>query len=334
MKKIKYIIKRIIHMDFGNFFHVMNEVHKKSNKNRVSIFFDMIYCGFKYQAGYMDYALFEMYHMNKYERNTVITRGINNSFMVKYNDPKFIHLFHNKVEFNKQFDKYLNRDWLYLNGKNKNEFASFCLKHNQIIVKPVGAQCGKDIEKIDVSERKLKDLYEELIENNQTLIESVATQCKKINDLHPDSINTLRVVTLLGSVVACYLRIGNNHNTVDNFNHGGMVAPVELENGKIIYPAIDKAGNLYEVHPLTKKPIVGLEIPKFDEVIELCENAALEIPQVGYVGWDVCVGKEKCFFIEANEFPGHDIYGLPPHRKNNTGLLPVFKEAEERKFEE
>ena len=120
MKKIKYIIKRIIHMDFGNFFHVMNEVHKKSNKNRVSIFFDMIYCGFKYQAGYMDYALFEMYHMNKYERNTVITRGINNSFMVKYNDPKFIHLFHNKVEFNKQFDKYLNRDWLYLNGKNKN----------------------------------------------------------------------------------------------------------------------------------------------------------------------------------------------------------------------
>ena len=32
MTKIKYIIKRIIHMDFGNFFRVMNEVHRKSKK--------------------------------------------------------------------------------------------------------------------------------------------------------------------------------------------------------------------------------------------------------------------------------------------------------------
>ena len=110
MAKIKYIIKRIINMDFSSFFRVINEVHQKTKKSRFIIFIDMINCGFKYQAGYMDYALFEMYNMNNFERKTIITRGINNSFMVKYNDPKFIHVFHNKVEFNKQFDKYLNRE--------------------------------------------------------------------------------------------------------------------------------------------------------------------------------------------------------------------------------
>ncbi len=321
-------------MDYGRFFKVINEVHKKSKKSRIIIFFDMIYCGFKYQAGYMDYSLFEMYNMNKYERKTVITRGINNSFMVKYNNPKYLHIFHNKIEFNRTFDKYLNREWLELNGKNKKEFADFCLKHKVIMAKPIDSQCGTGIEKIDTTERKLKDLYDELLEDGKRLVEEVAEQCKQLSELHPDSINTLRVVTLLGSVVAVYLRIGNNHNSVDNFNHEGLAVPVEIESGEIIYKALDKSGHLYEEHPLTKKKITGLVIPRFKEVLALCETAALEVPEVGYVGWDVCVGKEKCFFIEANEFPGHDIYGLPPHRTNNLGLLPVFRKAEERKFEE
>lgn len=334
MKKIKYLFTRIFNMDYKNFFKTLNDIYKKTQKNKIILFFDMIYCGIKYQAGYMDYALFEIYNMNKHERKTVITRGINNEFMTKYNDPKYLHLFHNKVEFNKTFQNYINRDWLEINGKNKKAFSEFVKKHPQIIAKPTSAQCGKDIKKIDTTEYKLKDLYDELIENGQTLIEEIAVQCEEINRLHPDSINTLRIVTLLGNVVAAYLRIGNNHNEVDNFNHGGMVVPIDLESGKIIYPAIDKEGNLYEEHPLTKEPIVGLQIPKWEEVKKICEEAALEIPQIGYVGWDVCVGKEKCFFIEGNEFPGHDIYGLPPHRKNNIGLLPVFRASEERKYEE
>lgn len=334
MRKIKYLIKRIFNMNFKEFFNKLNEIHQKSKKNRILLFLDMIYCGLKYQAGYVDYSLFEMYKMNKHERKTVITRGINNEFILKYNDPKYIHIFHNKEEFNKTFQKYINRDWMIITGKNKKEFAEFCEKHKNIIVKPTNAQCGKNIEKINTSEYKLKDLYEELQENGQILLEEIAIQCKTLNELHPDSINTLRVITLLGNVVACYLRIGNYHNSVDNFNHGGMVVPVELEDGKIIYPALDKQGNLYKKHPLTKKDIIGLQIPKWDEVKKICEEASLEVPQVGYIGWDVCIGKEKCFFIEGNEFPGHDIYGLPPHRTNNIGLLPIFRKAEERKYEE
>ena len=91
--------------------------------------------------------------------------------------------------------------------------------------------------------------------------------------------------------------------------------------------------NLYTKHPLTNKDIIGITIPKWKEIKELCETAALEIPEVGYVGWDVCVGKDKCFFIEGNEFPVHDLYQLPPHRNSNIGLLPLFKKAEERKIE-
>jgi glutathione synthase/RimK-type ligase-like ATP-grasp enzyme len=330
MNKIKYLIKRIIGMNYKGFFETINEVHKKNNKNRIFIFFDVIYCGLKYQAGYIDYNLYEMYNMNGSERNTIITRGINNEFIKKYNDPKYMKYFNSKLEFNKKFDKYLNRKWLYLDGSNLKEFQEFCKSHERIIVKPDNASCGKGVELIELKKQNIKKLYNNLIENKQFLVEEVATQCQKINELHPESINTVRVVTLLGSVVVAFLRIGTKDNNVDNFNHDGLVAPIDIETGKINYQAIDKKKNLYTIHPTTQKKIVGLTIPKWQEVKKLCEDASKEIPEVGYVGWDVCVGTSKCFFIEGNEFPGHDLYQLPPHRSSNTGLLPVFKEVLER----
>jgi len=133
--------------------------------------------------------------------------------------------------------------------------------------------------------------------------------------------------------VAAYLEIDDSNNNLDLY-HEKMIAPIDLRTGKIIYPAIDKEEILYEEHPITKEKIIGFQIPKWEEVKKICEEIALEIPQVGYVSWDICVGEEKVFVIEGNEFPSHEIYGLPPHRTNNIGLLPVFRAAEERKYEE
>lgn len=331
MRKIKYLFKRIFSMNYKGFLNTISDIHKKTKKSRLLIFFDVVYCGFKYQAGYIDYNLFEMYSMNKYERSTVITRGINNEIIKKYNDLEDMKIFNDKIKFNKKFNNYLKRDWLEITKNNEKEFIKFCKKHTKFIAKPTQESCGKGVELIDTEGKDLKKIHDELFISKHILIEELVEQNDKLSALHPDSINTLRVVTLKGMVVTSLLRIGNNHNHVDNFNHEGLCAPIEIDSGKIIYKAIDKKGNLYENHPLTNKEIVGFKVPKWNEVKKFCEAAALEIPKVGYVGWDVCVTKDNDIcFIEANEFPGHDLYGLPPHRTNNIGLLPKFKEAMER----
>lgn len=148
--------------------------------------------------------------------------------------------------------------------------------------------------------------------------------------LHPYAVNTCRVITLLKDgivhVIAAYLRIGNG-NIVDNFNSGGMVVPINKETGRIEYPALDKAGNLYEAHPLTGVPIKGFVIPLWDQVLTLVKEAGLIVPQVGLVGWDVCVTKDGPILIEGNDFPGHDIYQLPPHRTDGIGVLPEFEKV-------
>ena len=325
MNKIKYLFKRIFEMDYSRMFKTINDVHKKTNKNRIVLFFDIIYCGIRYQAGYVDYALFEMYNLNGKQRKTIITRGINNSFIKKYNDKESMKMLHNKLEFNKKFYKYLKRDWLELTGNNLEEFKKFCKKNPIFVAKPADGSCGRDVIVVDTKDKDMKALYDELYSTQRVLVEEKVIQCDEIRKIHPSSINTLRVVTLKGKVAACYLRIGNNNNSVDNFNHEGLCVPVDIENGMIEYKAIDKKGNLYERHPITNVKIPGIKIPRWNEVKDFCCKAASEIKEVGYIGWDVCITKDDICFIEANEFPGHDVYQLPPHRKDGIGLLPQFE---------
>lgn len=327
MGKVSYLIKRISKMNYGAMFETVNKVHDKSGKNKVITFFDIIGCGLKYQAGYVDYYQFQMYNMNSKERKTIITRGVNNSICKKYNDPKSIYKFEDKCIFNEIFNDYMNRDWLKLTGDNLDEFKKFIKKHPLVIVKPVGLSCGKGVEKINTKEEDVTKLYKRLMDNTQILVEEVAEQHELLNELYPLSVNTLRVVTLNKEVVTAYLRMGNDGNVVDNFNHGGMVTAINVDTGKIEYPAIDKETNVYEIHPYTNKKIVGVKIPMWDEVKKLCQDACDEVPEVGYVAWDVCLGSKKPCLIEGNDFPGHDLYELPVHKKDHYGLLPRFERA-------
>lgn len=327
MGKAGYLIKRIKNMDFSNMFKTVDLVSKKTGKSKLVIFFDIVNCGIKYQAGYVDYNLYEMYKMNNTERKTVITRGINNDIIKKYNNMNEAYKFEDKALFNHLFDKYMNREWIYLCESSLEDFKKYLKGKKEVIVKPLSLSCGKGVEKINVKDCNVEELYNNLLKSGQTLVEDVAIQNKVLNKIYPHSVNTLRIVTLNKVVVAALLRIGNKGNVVDNFNHEGMVTTIDIESGEIIYPAIDKVGNVYEVHPETNVKIVGTKIPMWDEVKKLCIEACDIVPELGYVGWDVCLGEEKPFLIEGNDFPGHDLYQLPVHRSDNFGMLPQFEKA-------
>lgn len=330
MGRVKYLISRIAQLNYGQMFRKIDEVHEKSGKTKVGIFFDMIYCGVVYQAGYMDYALFEMYNLNRKQRKTVVTRGKNNAFIKRFNDPAYMSKIENKLSFNTLFGKYLKRDWLDLSSADFEKFEQFIRLHPVFMAKPVDGMCGKGIEKITAAEHDTAELFAYLKERRLTLLEEVAIQHPDLMALHPNCVNTCRVITLLKGdtvhVIAAYLRIGNG-KIVDNFNSGGMVVPINKENGRIEYPALDKANNLYEKHPLTGVSIKGFVIPMWDQVIALVKEAGHVVPQVGLVGWDVCVTESGPCLIEGNDFPGHDIYQLPPHRTNGIGVLPEFEKA-------
>lgn len=328
MRDIKYVISRLSRVDYKAMLKKVNSIHKKTGKSRISILLDIKDCAVKYGAGYMDYDLFEMYNLTDEQRETYITRGRNNSLISKYNRKDYAHIFRNKDEFNQKFNKYLKRDWIKVNGTPKEKIMEFMKKHKTFMAKPIDGGCGKGIEKIDTTKHNsLDELYNYLAENHNFELEEVIKQHEEVSKIYPDSINTVRVVTILKDntphVICAYFRIGNG-KYVDNFNSGGMVAPIDEKTGIVQDRAIDKNKWLYEKHPITSEKIKGFKFPEWDKAIKMCKEATKVVPEMAYIGWDVGFSNKGPVLVEANEFPGHDIYQLPEHTPNKIGMMPRF----------
>ena len=326
MKSILYKLKCLKNLNFKNIFNIINNINKKTKKNKIYLFLDMIICSNKYGTGFYDYQEFEFYNLNKKERKTYLTRVKNNAIVKKYNHKEFFNLFDNKYEFNKIFDKYLKRDWLYLND-NYDEFVKFCKNKKDFIAKPVDGCGGTGVEKIKIEQKKLKDIYDNLIKNDQLIVEETLIQHQDMAKLNKSSVNTLRIVTFFDGkethILNAVLKIGNGGVT-DNFSSGSMYTFVK--DGKVIVPAIDRDDNIFEIHPISNVKLVGINIPNFDKVIELVKKCSPIIEQVKYVGWDVAILDNEVALIEGNCYPG--IYQIKPSfLEYKEGLVPIYEKA-------
>jgi len=330
MKRILYLIKRILKMDYKGLFKTVNSVHKKSGIGRTKLFFDVVKCGLKYGAGYKDYELCEWWNLNDSQRATYVTRGINNTIVTLLNNKDFYHILDNKIEFNKTFSKYLGRKWLDMQAATTEDFKAFLQGLDIIISKPSEEACGRGVEKLNVADYPSAEaLFEHLKSINSGLVEEFVVQHEAVAKLYPLSVNTYRIVTVLTDgvphIVYAFIRIGNGGRFVDNINAGGMAAPINIETGVIEYPAFDKDSIYYETHPYTNCPIKGYQLPQWEKAVETVLSAATVVPEVGYVGWDIAATKDGVVMIEGNPFPGHDILQMPPHVPDKIGMLPQFK---------
>jgi hypothetical protein len=315
-------------------FERVDVVKAKCNKSKFGIFCDMVWCGLRYGAGYVDYDVIGFYKLNSKQRKTMLTRGINNKFVKKLNEKEYWHLFNNKNEFNDMFKEYIKRDYIYPVSADKNKTIEWLKNHELFFAKPNDGQCGKNIEKISTEkwENNLEELYAYLVENKLELLEEPIVQCEEMNKLNSSSVNTVRMVTVMNeqdevTIIATFSRIGNG-KVVDNFNSGGMTARIDVATGKIIEDAVNKNGELFEKHPITGTTIKGFQIPNWEDAKNMVKNAAKLSKHIRYVGWDVGLSVKGPVLVEGNQFPGHDIYQVAEKiGENDIGILPVFEEA-------
>lgn len=334
MKKIEFIMKRLTDMDYKAMFETVSEIHKKTGKNRLFMFFDVVYCGFKYGAGYSDYKYFEFYTLNARQRATYIVRATNNVIAAHCNKKDFYHCIHDKVEFNERYGEFLKRDWLDFRTAQKEDFMRFIEGKTAIIVKPVDLTCGQGVEKLAVADfESYGAMYDKLrTKQNAQLLEDYIVQHPKMSELYPYSVNTCRVTTLLKGddvhIMAASLRLGNHAKVVDNLHDGGMMAPINMETGVVSYSACDELGYEYEKHPMTGATIRGFEVPYWNEILDMCVKAAKITPEIRYSGWDVAITENGPLFIEANHLPAYQLIQTPPSQQNPKvyGMLPVWRE--------
>ncbi len=328
MNKVKYILRCLKSLNIKNMFKVALNIAKKENKLFILILIDIIYCGIKYGAGYYDYQEFEFYNLKRNERKTYLTRTKNNQIIKKYNNSKEFNKFDNKVIFNNLFKMYLKRDYMVLNDHNLAEFKKFIAKNKTIICKPIDGSGGKGILKYEITKQsKIDTIYQEILQNNSNLIEQCISQHDEINKLYDGAVNTMRIFTFVTDnndvvVLNSIFKIGNGGVT-DNFSSGSMYTFLD-DNGIILTPAIDQKDNYFTEHPISKIKITGFKVPMYKEACQMVKEAALIIPSVRYVGWDIAITNDGPVIIEGNSYPG--IFQMKPSfTKEHIGLISKYQ---------
>ncbi|MEA4928273.1 MAG: sugar-transfer associated ATP-grasp domain-containing protein [Candidatus Limiplasma sp.] len=332
MGKLSFFFHRLVRMDFAKMWKTTAFLKERSGRSRLWLLMDMLRCALRYNAGYMDYKIAEMYRLNDAQKKTVITRGLSNTIVRRMNDKAYWHLFDDKATFNSLFQEDIRRAWLKIGPDTTPEALHAFLEANgDVIAKPLEGSSGQGIERFTREhwEGREEAFLEELHQKGIGILEERVIQHPRMMALCPTSVNTIRIATLLGDrkqgVVYAFLRIGTG-KVMDNVDCGGMAARVDLESGKLLTVGADKAGNTFTTHPITGTPIVGFEVPFFKEAMDMCLRAALKVPQMRFIAWDVAVTEQGPCFIEGNSFPSHAVPQFAAHYPDGIGIMREFRE--------
>ncbi|MBE5816653.1 MAG: carboxylate--amine ligase [Clostridiales bacterium] len=335
MANFKYVMRVLSGVKLKKYFNVLDRIQKRSGKNKIFLFFDTINCAVRYGAGYYDYLIFGFHDMNSRQRKTYLTRMKNRKAIAYLNNAEYTYIFNEKNVFNKRFINYLKRDFLDVAEMNLESFKEFAKDKKVIFAKPNSSESGKGIERLLVENfASLDDMYAYITDKSKNfgVLEQEIIQHPEMARLYPLAVNTIRIVTVVGNdgtdahCAYATCKMGNEGKFVDNMENSGLACPIDRSTGRICGVAHTSALINYEKHPYTGIELVGYEVPFAKEAVDLCLKAALEVPEMRYIGWDVCITPDGPAIIEGNNYPGYDFWQLPEHTPDKIGLLPFLQQ--------
>ena len=136
------------------------------------------------------------------------------------------------------------------------------------------------------------------------VIQEVIKCDKGISAIHPESVNTFRVMTYIwkNSIekVPTIMRIGVGDSVVDNAHKGGIFIAVE-DDGTLHKTAFTEFNKKFYSHPNTGIVFDGYKIQGFEKVVAAAKKMHSLIPQVGAINWDFTLNEaNEPVLIEAN----------------------------------
>lgn len=330
ISKATIVLRRVKSASFARMNQNIQAIHKETGSNRLFILIDMIWCILKYGIGYLDYHVFGFAKNKGKNRKTFMTMHHNIGLTRMVNNPELYPIMNNKIQFLETYRDYIGRAWIDLRVAGSTGLKGLCQQVNTVFAKPISDFGGTGVERITTDdETDYEMLNTRLLTNHQYLVEEGVIQHDALNKLCPDSVNTLRIVTLTIHNTPHYLyallRVGSGNNHVDNISSGGMYTRIGT-GGILEFPAFcDKTGLYYDCHPVTKTAFTGFTVPMFEEAIALCLKAAQVKPELAYIGWDVAITPDGPVLIEGNILPGYDMVQNSKFNPDGKGLLPLVE---------
>lgn len=266
----------------------------------------------KHWVSYNEYAYqYEFYNKTEEEREEFVSMEKMTYFYRRYTSGNVKAIFRNKNSFLTFFSRFIHRKWIYAPEASYEEF-SHLVSNYDCIIKPCDGARGKGVFKKykDSDHKDDKYLYERCVKD-QMMVEQCIESCEELKALHPQSLNTIRVVTIANKNKACVfsgvLRTGVGDSVIDNSHAGGVSVQINVENGIVETDGANTNGERFVTHPDSGITFKGFKIPQWDVIVETCCQAAMMTDNT-ITGWDVAINSYgEVEFVEANFAPDMDM---------------------------
>jgi alpha-L-glutamate ligase-like protein len=182
------------------------------------------------------------------------------------------------------------------------------LRHN-------GAKLGIDSLRQHISDI-LSGMYSLGAQQDRALLQQRIRLHPAFAAISHKGIPDVRVILYRNEPAMAMLRLPTKEsNGRANLHQGGIGTGVDLESG-ITNHAVQR-NRVIDRHPDTGKPLVGKQVPYWEDVLEMARRVARAVG-LGYIGVDIVVDvNEGPMLLEANARPG-----LAIQIANGRGLLP------------
>ena len=246
-------------------------------------------------ASSAEYWLFGMYKLTPAQCAEYITMEMHIKMQLRYIDyggtQKY---FENKTLFNAHFSEFVKRRWFNNENLTFEEFEKNIEGLSKIIYKPIEGIEGIGIEVFGVNEspEQNRKVFEKIVTSGPANVEEFLVQHRDISEFWPNSVNTIRIMSICkdgeGHILNAVIKFGTKSN-VDNYYQGGIAAGIDVTSGVVSTHGVNAQGVLFEKHPYSDKAFKGFQIPNWDKVVEVIKRASARIPEMPYVGWDVAI---------------------------------------------
>lgn len=303
------MFRKVKEIDYKKLDKLAHDIAKRNNKSAFCVKMDMLANFIIYGTGYTDYLKSDWINLSRKQKKTYVTTKSFYKLLNYLNKQQYRATMSDKIVFNKIFDKYLGRKWIDLRVTSLDEFKDFIKDKETIFAKPPTDFGGHGIEKIVLKDEKnIEELYNRLREKKLNLIEEEIIQHEELNKINPFAVNSFRIVTLVKDGKAHLLANALRINIDDAIAIGCNDAYMRLnEEGKICSRVIDDVANVYTEHPIKKIKFDTVTIPYVKEAFDMALKAALEVPEIRYVGWDIAITEKGPVIMEGNEYPSYGV---------------------------
>jgi len=315
------------------FFDQFKNILKYGDVNDFYYLYGFDIRGLRDEKEYVDYAKFRA------RREDLMHRS-NNSQVAILRDKFYFSIVSEALGFRSpRTIAVITNDSVYLfNSKQTISLTEFVQNHNiDSYVKLIDGECANGVFEVRINEGIISidgesssiDMFRKQITGGSFLVQEKIYQHELLNRLHPQSSNTIRLITKYNSntdsviVLPSFFRVGTGDMRVDNWAAGGLALGISTESGRLGEWGYYKPGYglKTKIHPDTGIVFKDYEIPYFAEAKDLVIRYHMHFKNVHSIGWDVAITPDGPCIIEGN-----DNWEISVVQVTNHGMRKEFEQ--------